>query len=196
MRARMALHYNKIKTILREVDLKNKPLELMQLSPKATVPVLDLHNGSVINESLDIMYWSLSQNSSTEWYPAEYQTDINSLIQHNDNIFKPYLDHYKYADRYPQHSQEYYRTQGESFLQKLENLLSKNNYLIHNKVSLADVALFPFIRQFAYVDIKWFENTPYPQIHKWLNNWLGSELFQSCMLKSPTWRPGIPDFYL
>lgn len=186
MRARMAIHCSQIKVELREILLKDKPAALLAASAKATVPVLVLTDGVVIDESLDIMYWALNINDPQHWlsFPQE---QIESLIRENDIIFKIHLDHYKYAERFPEHTSLHYRQQGEVFLQQLETRLHKHSFLLGDTVSLADIALFPFIRQFAYVDINWFDNSSYTELIKWLHNWLNHTLFLNVMSKYPQW---------
>ena len=175
---------------LREVVLKNKPQELLAISPKATVPVLLLPNSSLIDESQDIMLWAIEQTSDplkTQFIPLHLQLDIDELIDENDGSFKWALDHYKYADRYEE-SEEHYRKLGEVFLAKLEQLLEKNLYLFSTEISLADIAIFPFVRQFAHVNKKWFEQSAYPKLIRWLNELLESELFASIMEKYKPWQ--------
>lgn len=188
MRARMALRYSDCRVELREVELKHKPAALLDLSAKATVPVLLCEDGQIIDESLDIMHWALQQNDRDNWLQGEYQAEIAALIEYNDSVFKNHLDHYKYADRYPDATQLEYRQQGEVFLQQLEQRLDQQAYLISGRISLADVAIFPFIRQFAHVDIRWFDRAPYPHLRSWLCQWMDSALFQSVMLKYPPWQ--------
>lgn len=190
MRARMALRYSDCRVELREVELKHKPAALLDISAKATVPVLLCHDGQVIDESMDIMYWALQQNDPDHWLQAQHQSEMAELIEHNDTVFKHHLDHYKYADRHPEFSQLEYRQQGELFLQQLEQRLGQQAYLISDRISLADVAIFPFIRQFAHVDIRWFEQAPYPQLRNWLYQWMDSTLFQSVMQKTTPWQTG------
>jgi len=187
MRARMAIRKSNLEVELREVDLKNKPKAMLQASSKATVPVL-IHQSSITDESLDIMLWALQQSDPDNWLIKQHFSEITSLIKFNDNIFKIHLDHYKYSDRFPQHSQLSYRKKGEEFLQQLEERLNSHTFLIDSEPCLADIALFPFIRQFAYVDIKWFEGSPYPKLRKWLQFWLESALFKSIMQKYPVWQ--------
>ncbi len=175
---------------LREVVLKNKPQELLAISPKATVPVLLLPNSSLIDESRDILLWAIEQTSDplkTQFIPLHLQLDIDELIDENDGSFKWALDHYKYADRYEE-SEEHYRKLGEVFLAKLEQLLEKNLYLFSTEISLADIAIFPFVRQFAHVNKKWFEQSAYPKLIRWLNELLESELFASIMEKYKPWQ--------
>lgn len=189
MRARLAIRCSNIHIELREIDLKNKPAEMLSVSPKATVPVLVCNDKTVIDESLDIMLWALKQNDPQNWLSDTENHEIPVLILQNDTLFKIDLDHYKYADRYPEFSALTYRQQGEVFLEQLEQVLSNQKFLTGNSATLTDIALFPFIRQFAYVDIKWFETAPYPKLRYWLNHWLESELFHSIMKKAPYWQP-------
>lgn len=188
MRARLTICYSRTKVELREVELKSKPSALLDVSPKATVPVLVLSDGSVIDESLDIMVWALKRFDPDNWLTNQNQSELTSLVKLNDHVFKIHLDHYKYSDRFPQHPALYYRQKGELFLQQLETRLENNAFLTGSSVSLADIAIFPFIRQFAYVDIKWFESSPYPELNKWLHYWLDSDLFQASMQKHQPWQ--------
>lgn len=173
----MTLAYAGVDYELREVVLRNKPQALLDISPKATVPVLQLPNGKVLDESLQIMYWALAQQDDQHWLNSEYPDDATQLIEHNDGQFKYYLDRYKYANRYPQYSMQHYRQQAEVFLQMLQQRLAVSSFLFGEQISLADVAIVPFIRQFASVDLDWFQH------------WLTSPLFLSVMQKYPAWKP-------
>ena len=191
MRARMALKYADIAVEIREIELRNKPAHMLKVSPKATVPVLVLRDekvsdGKVIEQSLDIMLWALQQQDIDGWLNADSAL-TQQLIAENDSSFKQALDKYKYAIRFPEQSAQIYRAQGEVFLQKLENLLNQSPYLLGNQISLADIAIFPFIRQFSGVDAVWFENAPYPQLKAWLKALIESELFISIMQKQPAY---------
>ncbi len=188
MRARLALRYSQLQVELREVDLKNKPTAMLLASAKATVPVLICSNQKVIDESLEIMLWSLNQHDPQNWQQQQLQAETKALIDENDTQFKIDLDHYKYADRFPEYPPLHYRQQGELFLAKLEHRLKHTKFLLNNSVSLADIAIFPFIRQFAYVDIQWFETSPYINLQRWLNSWIESDLFQSIMQKQAYWK--------
>jgi len=179
MRARMALKYSGINVEIREVKLSNKPQEMLNYSSKGTVPVLILSNAQVIDESLDIMLWAISQHDPNNWQLEEFK----QLIDENDSVFKQYLDKYKYSVRYPEHSTEYYRQQGEVFLQQLEQNLAKHKYLLCDQITIADVAIFPFIRQYAHVDKQWFDQTPYRQLQTWFDEFLQSDLFNAIMKK-------------
>lgn len=190
MRARMALRYANVEVEIREISLRDKPSAMLQASPKGTVPVLVLQNGMVLEESLHIMRWALQQQDSADWQrlkqPALQQL-IDGLIVENDGAFKRALDRYKYPDRFPEQSQAEYRAQGEVFLQLLEDRLNAETFLLGDRLSLADVAIFPFIRQFAAVDAAWFELSPYPKLRAWLATLVASDLFTSVMEKYPTW---------
>ena len=182
MRARMALTLAGIAVEIREILLREKPAHMLEISPKATVPVLMLPDGKVIEESLEIMYWVLKEHA----LGANVHPTCRALIVENDTRFKQALDAYKYPERHKNFTQSQCRAQGEVFLQKLEGLLEQNIYLFDTKPSLADIAIFPFVRQFAAVDNAWFEGAQYPKLRAWLNYWINSDLFKSIMTKNPT----------
>lgn len=184
MRARMALRYSAVPVSIIEVSLKAKPADMLAASPKGTVPVLVCADGRVIEQSLEIMHWALSQNDPDIWLPADRPL-IEALIEENDTRFKVLLDRYKYAVRYPEYPMEHYRAQGAVVLQRLECLLEHNPYLTGTTLTLADVALAPFIRQFAHVDRAWFAQAPYPKLQAWLERFLASGLFTAVMAKQP-----------
>jgi glutathione S-transferase len=180
MRARMALRYSGVPVSIVEVSLKAKPAEMLALSPKGTVPVLACADGRVIEQSLEIMHWALAQYDPDNWLGP----DSAALIEENDQVFKVNLDRYKYAIRYPEQPMEHYRAQGAAFLQRLEMMLEQTPYLAGDTLSLADIALAPFVRQFAHVDRDWFEQAPYPRLNAWLERFLASELFNAVMAKT------------
>jgi glutathione S-transferase len=185
MRARMALRYSEVAVDIVEVSLKAKPAEMLALSSKGTVPVLNV-DGLVIDESLEIMQWALAQHDPQDWLLKDNpqgQRAIAALIDENDQVFKVHLNRYKYAERYPQQPMAFYRAEGEVFLRRLDELLEGRDYLLVNHPTLADVALMPFIRQFAHVDREWFAQTPYRRLQDWLQRFLASELFTSVMAK-------------
>ncbi|NVZ71024.1 glutathione S-transferase [Pseudomonas costantinii] len=181
MRARLALRYCGVPVNIVEVSLKAKPAEMLALSPKGTVPVLSV-DGRVIDESLAIMQWALAQNDPDDWLLQD-DPRVLELIAENDQVFKHHLNRYKYAERYPEQPMEHYRAEGEVFLQKLEGLLAGRDYLLADHLSLADVALAPFVRQFAHVDREWFAGTPYQRLQAWLQRFLESPLFIAVMAK-------------
>lgn len=181
MRARMALRYSEVPVEIVEVSLKAKPAAMLAISPKGTVPVLDA-NGQVIDESLEIMRWALAQHDPDDWLLGG-DSRIAGLIEANDQGFKVHLNRYKYAERYPEQPMEVYRAEGALFLQRLDELLRDRDYLLTDHLSLADVALLPFVRQFAHVDREWFAQTPYVRLQAWLQRFLDSELFTSIMKK-------------
>ena len=181
MRARMALRYCGVPVEIVEVSLKAKPAEMLAISPKGTVPVLNA-DGRVIDESLEIMRWALAQNDPQDWLLSG-DARVAELIEANDQVFKVHLNRYKYAERYPEQPMEVYRAEGEMFLRRLEELLERRDYLLTDHPSMADVALLPFVRQFAHVDREWFAQTPYVRLQAWLQRFLESELFTSIMKK-------------
>ena len=195
MRARMALKLAEIEVEIREISLREKPAHMLQVSPKGTVPVLVLADGSVIDESLEIMYWAREQAPiKREGKLNALQPNIHeacsALILMNDNEFKQSLDRYKYPERNLCDNlkpTQQYRQQGEVFLRQLEGLLQNNTYLLESTPSMADIAIFPFVRQFAAVDSAWFDTAPYPKLRAWLNTWLSSLLFETVMKKQPTY---------
>ena len=182
-RARMALRYSGVPLNTIEVSLKAKPADMLLASPKGTVPVLVCADGRVIEQSLDIMRWALACNDPDNWLQSGNPM-IEQLLDENDRVFKVQLDRYKYAIRYPEYPMEHYRAQGASLLLRLETLLSHSPYLAGDSLSLADVALAPFVRQFAHVDRDWFTQAPYPHLRAWLERFLASELFTSVMGKT------------
>ncbi len=185
----MALAYAGIRLELRELMLKDKPADMLKHSPKGTVPVLITQEGQVIDESLDVMHWALEHNDSDDWL-QELNTSIE-LIKFNDHQFKPLLDRYKYADRHPQLTEEQHRDNSLSFIIELEALLQQNNYLLANKIRLADIAIFPFIRQYALVNKTWFDQLPHKNLQRWLDTLLNSHLFQQVMPKFKLYNDGF-----
>jgi len=186
MRARMAIRANEVACELREVVLKNKPAEMLAASPKATVPVL-ISDEAVIDESIDIMAWAILKGSSS-WQQADL---AHELVRRNDGEFKSNLDRYKYFDRFPEYPQSYYFIQALEFLGELEASLSSNSgghlSLLESGESALDVAIFPFVRQLAFVDKPLFDSQDLPKLQAWLNQHLSSELFIEVMSKYPAW---------
>ena len=191
MRARLALQCAAIRCELREVVLRNKPAEMVKVSTKATVPVLQLPGGAVIDESLDVMSWALKQADPHNWLDAEPKA-TRQLVQHNDSSFKTDLDHYKYHVRFPEHPQSYYRDRAQQFLAILETRLGRHRGigLVDARITFADIAIFPFIRQLSRVDPVWFSNTRYTSVKQWLQGLEGSAGYQAVMKKYPPWTSG------
>ncbi len=184
MRARMALKLANIAVETREVSLRDKPAHMLQISPKATVPVLQLADGTVIDESLEIMILAFKDHAMQ----GNIHEASRALIFDNDSNFKKALDAYKYPERHPNQTQIQHRADGEVFLQKLEHMLSLHTYLLSDDAGIADIAIFPFVRQFAAVDDIWWQTKYYPKLYDWLKGWVESELFNSVMTKNPTYQ--------
>lgn len=195
MRARLGLVFAELKVELREIVLRNKPEQMLAISPKGTVPVLELlanddsHENIVIEESREILEWALEQNDPQGLLNIEPEK-ANALIDQNDNEFKQWLDRYKYADRYPEMTELEYRQKGEEFLQVLEELLTNNKYLLGSNISMADIGIVPFVRQFAHVNRDVFYSLPYPNLQQWLKDWLEHPIFKQVMIKYPPWQEG------
>lgn len=185
----MALACAGINCELRELLLRDKPEDMLKHSPKGTVPVLITATGQVIDESLDVMLWALQQHDPHNWLAA---LDCSlPLIHSHDGDFKPLLDRYKYADRHPQLTPAEHQQMTLPFIEALNLRLSRHQYLINDQVSLADVALFPFIRQYAMVDKNWFDQSPYGYLQRWLQWWLDNELFTAVMPKCALFNDGF-----
>jgi len=191
IRARMAIAQAGVTVELREVVLSNKPREMLALSKKGTVPVLQV-KGQVLDESLAIIYWALEQSDPDQWIVSHLTPEIHQLIERNDGEFKFYLDRYKYWNRYPEQTQSQYRRSAEDFIAQLEKLLCQSKFLLRDKICLADIAIFPFVRQFAFVDRLWFDASPYPRVRQWLEGFLHSPLFLQTMHKQPRWQSDDP----
>ncbi len=183
MRARLALYYAGVQVELREILLKEKPQTMLDASPKGTVPVLVMPDGKVIEESLDVVYWALQLSDPQGLLDAAGQ----ALIAENDDDFKGWLDRYKYHVGYPQQPQEFYRQQAEVFLAKLESRLTQHAYLAGEQLSVVDICIWPFIRQFAFVDSHWFWQADYPKLQAWLQGYLQSDAFTAIMPKFKPW---------
>lgn len=184
MRARMALVESKIEFDVYEISLRNKPQEMLSISPKGTVPVL-IVNELVLDESLEIMKWAYKNSKSKQLnvLESEKQTTANKLIEINDGKFKDFLDCYKYFERYPNKSKQEHRENCYFFLDILEKRLKDTLFLINDERTFADISIFPFIRQFMNVDKGWFDESEYIKIKKWLTLLVESDLFEKIMVK-------------
>lgn len=192
MRARMAIAASGQPCALREVVLRNKPAEMLEASPKGTVPVLVLPDGRVLEESLDVMRWALSKSDPQGWFalPDAQQEEAEALIAENDGPFKTNLDRYKYAARYQGADPIEHRTAGLGFLQKLDNRLEGRRYLFGDVFTYADAAIAPFTRQFVRTDPDWFASTDLENLSSWLTRILDSSHFTTVMKKYPAWTSG------
>ncbi|MBT6416958.1 MAG: glutathione S-transferase [Candidatus Marinimicrobia bacterium] len=182
----MALSHANISVELREILLSDRPAEIYAISPKGTVPVLELPDGTVIDESYDIMQWALDQ-TQTDWMEVNLDNQL-AMIKVNDEEFKPWLNKYKYHEQHPDHPMKFYQEKCAEILFTYEKILTINSYFMGEKVQWVDVSIFPFVRQFAHVDLPYFE-TIYPLLNRWLERWKASELFQSVMKKYTQWQP-------
>ncbi|PLX76437.1 MAG: glutathione S-transferase [Azoarcus sp.] len=196
MRARLAIAASGQRVELREVVVRDKPPELIAASPKATVPVLILPDGQVIEQSIDIMLWALRLHDPQGWLnpPSGSLDGMLTLIARNDTNseggFKHHLDRYKYPNRYPGADVAQHRSAGAAFLMELEHRLAATAWLFGNRPALADMASAPFVRQFAATDPDWFAGQPWPRLHAWLNTITASPRFNHVMGKYPQWRAG------
>ncbi len=186
MRARMAIAVSGLEIEHREILLRDKPAEMLEASPKGTVPVIVLPNGGVIDESLDVMRWALALNDPEEWLGGV----DSALIAANDGPFKAALDQYKYPARYDLEDTSKPRDAAMTHLTCLNERLSKQAYLTGNRCAFTDIALFPFLRQFANTDRIWFDTLPLPSLQIWLDGLISSELFETVMVKHLPWKAG------
>ena len=189
----MALAYSGIAVEIREISLREKPASMLAISPKGTVPVLQ-SDGLVIEQSYDIMKWALRQSDPDQWLSEDTESLIDEWVTKNDGPFKKLLDQYKYPDRYPDVQLEETLSQAVAlFLGPINEQLKTNRYLLGPKISLADIALFPFVRQFAMVDPDWIDQSGLNFLKQWLNEHIESPLFLSVMQKYPTWHDPTPE---
>jgi glutathione S-transferase len=189
MRARLALLVAQQPFEAFEIVLRDKPAAMLALSPKGTVPVLQLPDGRVMDESWDIMGWALQRPGCESWWRPAQSADNLDLLRRNDGDFKHHLDRYKYPERYPDEirSREDHRAAAvASLLLPLQARLTQHTYLGGHVPCATDLAVFPFVRQFAAVDAVWFSQEPWPALQAWLNGWLDSPLFAACMAKLPS----------
>ena len=205
MRARLALLVSGQVCEWREVVLRQKPPELLQASPKATVPVLVFADGQVLDQSLDIMLWALARHDPQDWLLGQGQASGEgkgealstalAWIARCDGDFKPQLDRYKYPHRFGLDDAAPARQSGAVFLNALNVGLLKHPHLMGEGLSLADMAVAPFVRQFAHTDPVWFAQQPWPALQQWLTRFETSALFAQAMQKTPPWQSGQAPVY-
>lgn len=187
----MALAYAQIPVEIREISLREKPASMLAISPKGTVPVLQCGE-LVIEQSLEIMIWALQKSDPDQWLKSSFLDEAWQLIELNDGSFKALLDQYKYPERIklsPSLTREAILEKAiQTFIAPLEERLGSQPFLFGEQISIADIAIFPFIRQFAMVDKEWFDLAPFFNLKKWLDFHLGSPLFLGVMQKYPTWQ--------
>jgi len=192
IRARLAIYKSKQEIALIDVVLTNKPEEMITASPKGTVPILVLEQEGeplkVIDESLDIMLWALKKSDPDDLLHNKQENtdtsklaDMLSLIAIFDNEFKTQLEKYRCAKRYHEDNLLELRQACEKHLHNIEERLNQHSFIISDKESLVDIALLPFIRQFAKVERQWYLQSPYPKLRQWLNNYLQSPMFSKVM---------------
>ena len=195
MRGRMGLSIAGVPVQVREVVLRDKPAEMLEASPKGTVPVLLTSSGDIVDESLDVMRWALAQNDPEGWLDADPDT-THELIARNDGPFKRALDRYKYPNRYSDEDlvPGAARASGLEILQDLDvRITAQGGQLVRAERSLADIAIFPFIRQFAHTDMDWFNAQDLPALQAWLEGHKQSSLFKGVIKKSAQWTPGADE---
>ena len=198
MRARLALAASGTACELREVVLARKPPALLLASPKGTVPVLVLADGTVLEQSLDIMLWALRRHDPQRWLPTSEpdMADALQLIGQCDGDFKAQLDRYKYPNRYALTDGLAHRDRGAQFLQTLNTRLDAQGFLHGGHWGLADAAIAPFVRQFAHTDPAWFASQPWPALQRWLATFEASDTYRGVMDKVPVWVDGQPPRFL
>ena len=192
MRARLALAHAGLACELREVYLRDKPQALLDASPKGTVPVLVLQGGQVIEQSLEIMLHALQSNDPGGWLTPTHGNlaEMLALIERNDSFFKAALDRCKYPERYTAEAVNQAQTDAITWLAALDAQLAETGYLFGLNPSLADMALRPFVRQFARIDEAQWGEQPWPHLQDWLQRWIDSALFAEIMETYPGWVPG------
>ncbi|MGH9915662.1 MAG: glutathione S-transferase [Pyrinomonadaceae bacterium] len=192
MRARLAVHASHQTCELREIMLRDKAPEFLAISPSGTVPMLLLPDGTVIDESLDIMRWTLSQHDPEHWLGV----DDGGWIARNDGPFKRSLDRYKYPARFEKIDPLAERAKALAILDDYEERLAWSRYLFGASPSLADMAILPFVRQFASVDTEWWDALARPNVKRWLGEFVSSGRFEAVMLKYPKWQAGdVPTLF-
>jgi len=192
IRVRWALLICKLKVEIREIDLKNKPLDFLKKSKTKTVPILIKKNSEVIEESLEIIQWALSESKKENikliYLPENKKEDIFKIINENDNVFKYHLERFKYATRYKDSNEEFHFKNAIKFIQKLSELLVENKYFFGDSPTIADWSIWPFVRQFR-IACESQKRTNYfePSIKNWLDSFENNIKFKSLMYKYKLW---------
>ena len=192
MRARLAVSSAGIQVELREILLRDKPGAFLQASPKGTVPVVELADGTVLEESRDVMQWALAQNDPDGWLDVQHRDPDRTaaFLDTLDGPFKTHLDRYKYASRFDPEAALEHREAGAAMLAEWDARLAAQPSLSGEKNGLLDFAALPFVRQFRIADPVWFDAQPWPHLHRWLQAFLESRRFASVMKKYAVWQEG------
>lgn len=192
IRARLALAACGPQVELREVFLRDKAPEFLATSPTATVPCMRLPDGTVIDESLDIMIWATARNDPERLRQPDVGSyeDMLELVERCEDEFKGHLDRYKYASRYDDANGTEERGRAAGYLRELDDRLQGRSYLFGGRRSFADIGIAPFVRQFAHVDLEWFNTQDWPNLIRWLEAFKDSDAFRSIMTKYPKWQAG------
>lgn len=187
MRARMALLVAGVEFDVHEIVLRDKPAGMLALSPKGTVPVLQLPDGRVLEQSLDIVQWAFAARDPEDWWQRAQSAAQLELLSICDGPFKHHLDRYKYPERFDGVDSVRHRNEAVvALLKPLNARLQRANQLGGSSPCATDITIFPFVRQFAAVEPAWFEQLPLPALKTWLAGWLSHPLFEAAMVKLPT----------
>lgn len=195
MRARLGIMHAHQVVVLRDIDMNNKPEEMLSISPKGTVPVLLLSDGTVIDESIDVMIWALNQSDPNNLLYAHDEGMLSvmlELIYRSDTEFVDALQKYRAASRYHDDNEVEYRDMCCEWLMEIEQRLSQHAYIMGNTPSLVDYALLPFIRQFSRVDKKWYGQASFPSLRDWLIRQYNNPIFSKVMTVYPKWHQDAP----
>lgn len=189
MRARMALYYSGVDFKIWEVNLRDKPAELLEYSKKATVPVLVLNKGQenqqVIDESVDVIYYALQQNDPDNWLDEQLYEQTKELIKLNDTEFNKAVTRFKYHQRYLELSYEDHKAHSIKYLEHFEQLIAKNGFLVSSKLNMADIVIFPFVRQWKRASEEEFAKLEMPNLKKWLDDIMSKDFYKQALAKEP-----------
>ena len=196
MRSRLGILHAQQTVVLRDIDMKNKPEEMLSVSPKGTVPVLLLGDSTVIDESLDVMVWALNQSDPSNLLYSHDETKLTQMlvfIHQSDTEFVDALQKYRAASRYHDTNEVECRERCCEWLMTIELALSQHTYIMGETPSLVDYAILPFIRQFSRVDKKWYAQAPLPYLRAWLVNHYNDPTFSKAMFTHPKWHKGADE---